>query len=356
MSKHSLISAVLAAAFLAAPQASAAPDPRYVAEAETNAPGSADLALSRRYQGSFILGQTVKEFDQIDLVAGPALGKPYSNDKKFSKTIPAQGKVTRTAYLTPVNRSSLEVIQNFKDELAGKGFSPVFECAKEACGESFSVLKYRWDNKASQPIGPKYTQIRQLLLNAVFDQVLDVRYAPLKKSGPEGDTFVALYAGVNTGGGHGSFSDVVRDRASILVEAVEPKGMETRMETVLAAKIAGDLTAQGRAVFYGIYFDFDKADIKPDSAPQLAEMAKALKADPALKVYIVGHSDNQGKLDYNIGLSQRRAEAVVKALSSTHGIPPARLTAKGVGPLAPLASNKDAAGQAKNRRVEMVVQ
>jgi outer membrane protein OmpA-like peptidoglycan-associated protein len=345
-----------AVALAAAPVALAAPDPRYVAEAEKDAPGAADLALSRRYEGSKILGQTVKAFDEIALVAGPALGKSFSNDKKFSKTIAAQGKVTRTAYLTPVNRSSLEVIQNFKNELAGKGFAPVFECAKEACGESFGVLRYAWDNKAAQPIGPNYTQIRELLINAIFSQVLDPRYALMKKTGPEGDTYVALYAGVNTGGSHGSFSDVVRDRASILVEAVEPKGMETRMETVSAEKIAGDLTAQGRAVFYGIYFDFDKAELKPESAPQLAEMAKTLKADPKLKVYIVGHSDNQGKLDYNLGLSQRRAEAVVKALTAAHGIPVVRLTAKGAGPVAPLASNRDDAGRAKNRRVEMVEQ
>jgi OmpA-OmpF porin, OOP family len=348
---------VFAAAFsLAAPAAASQLDPRYVAEAEKDAPGAQDLALSRRYTGSFILGQTVKQFDELDLVAGPAEGKTWDNKKKFSKTIPAQGKVTRTAYLTPVNRSSLEVIQNFKSELAAKGFAPVFECAKEACGESFAALKYRWDNKASQPVGPNYPQIRQLLLNAIFDQVLDLRYALMKKSGPEGDTYVALYSGVNTGGGHGSFSDVVRDRTSILVEAVEPKAMETRMETVTAEKIADDLTAQGRAVFYGIYFDFDKADIKPDSAPQLAEMAKALKANPKLKVYIVGHTDNQGKLDYNLGLSQRRAEAVARALTAAHGIPLARLTAKGAGPLAPLASNRDEPGRAKNRRVEMVEQ
>lgn len=347
----------ICAAFWGAPLAAlSAPDPRYVAEAEKDAPSAVDLALSRRYQGSFILGQTVKEFDEIDLVAGPAQGKPWDNGKKFSKLISVQGKITRTAYLTPLNRSSLEVIQNFKNELASKGFTSVYECAKEACGESFPVLKYNWNDKNAKPIGPNYTQIRQLLLTAIFDQVLDARYALMKKSGADGDTYVALYAGVNTGGGHGSFSDVVRDRASILVEAVEPRGMETRMETVTAEKIADDLSAQGRAVFYGIFFDFDKADIKPESAPQLAEMAKALKSSPKLKVYIVGHSDNQGKLDYNLSLSQRRADAVVKALSTSHGIAAARMTAKGAGPLAPLASNRDEPGRAKNRRVEMVEQ
>lgn len=353
MTKSMLVFVAAAVVFLAQPSF-AAPDASYVAEAEKDAPGSADLALSRRYQGSFILGQTVKEFDELELVAGPATGQPWDNDKKFSKVVSVQGKVTRTAYLTPLNRSSLEVIQNFKNELSAKGFAAVFECAKEACGESFPVLKYNWNNKAAQPVGANYSQVRQLLITAIFDQVLDLRYALMKKSGPDGDTYVALYAGVNTGGSHGSFSDVVRDRASILVEAVEPKGMETRMETVSAAKIAGDLTAQGRAVFYGIYFDFDKADIKPESAPQLAEMAKALKANPKLTVYIVGHTDNQGKLDYNLSLSQRRADAVVKALATSHGIPAARMIAKGAGPLAPLAHNRDEPGRAKNRRVEMV--
>jgi outer membrane protein OmpA-like peptidoglycan-associated protein len=177
----------------------------------------------------------------------------------------------------------------------------------------------------------------------------------MKRSAPDGDTYVALYAGLNTGGGMGSYSDVVRDRVSILVEAVEPRAMDQKMVTVTAEKIKDDLTAQGRAVFYGVFFDIDKADIKPQSKPQLEEMAKALKANPALKVYIAGHTDNQGKLDYNLGLSQRRADAVVQALVGL-GIPAARLTAKGVGPLAPLASNRDETGRAKNRRVEMVEQ
>jgi outer membrane protein OmpA-like peptidoglycan-associated protein len=85
-------------------------------------------------------------------------------------------------------------------------------------------------------------------------------------------------------------------------------------------------------------------------------MAKALKADPKLKVLIVGHTDNQGKLDYNTSLSQRRAEAVAKALSAKHGIDAKRMTARGLASLAPLATNRTDEGRAKNRRVEMVEQ
>jgi len=70
---------------------------------------------------------------------------------------------------------------------------------------------------------------------------------------------------------------------------------------------------------------------------------------------VVGHTDNQGELAYNESLSGRRAAAVVEALVSTHGIAPARLQSRGVGPLAPVASNATAAGQALNRRVEIVI-
>ena len=84
------------------------------------------------------------------------------------------------------------------------------------------------------------------------------------------------------------------------------------------------------------------------------EIAKLLKTDAALKLRVVGHIDNQGGLDSNIALSKRRAEAVNAALVSQHGIAAGRLSACVVGDLAPVASNTDEAGRAKNRRVELV--
>ena len=100
----------------------------------------------------------------------------------------------------------------------------------------------------------------------------------------------------------------------------------------------------------------DKADIKPASAPQLEEMGRYLQQNPSVAVYIVGHTDNQGKLDYNLSLSQRRAEAVVTALSTTYKVTRTRLVGKGVANLAPVASNQSDGGRAKNRRVELVLQ
>ena len=105
---------------------------------------------------------------------------------------------------------------------------------------------------------------------------------------------------------------------------------------------------------YGIYFDTGKATLKPESDAALAEIAKLLTADTALKLNVVGHTDNAGSLDANMKLSQARAEAVAKALTRRHGIAASRLKSFGVASLAPVASNDSEDGRAKNRRVELV--
>jgi outer membrane protein OmpA-like peptidoglycan-associated protein len=135
---------------------------------------------------------------------------------------------------------------------------------------------------------------------------------------------------------------------------VRVKAMEQSI-VLSADQIGKDLGTGGKVVFYGIYFDTDKATIKAESAPTLAEMAKWLKANAGAKVYIVGHTDMQGAHDHNVKLSRDRAASVVAALAGPHGIAKDRLLADGAGPLAPVASNADEAGRAKNRRVEMVL-
>ena len=121
-----------------------------------------------------------------------------------------------------------------------------------------------------------------------------------------------------------------------------------------AASWLSDITTTGHAAVYGIYFDTDKAEIKPESEPALAEMAKLLKNNSSLSVFIVGHTDATGEIGHNMKLSQDRAASVVNALVAKHEIATARLKPYGVASLAPVASNKTADGKAKNRREELV--
>ena len=155
--------------------------------------------------------------------------------------------------------------------------------------------------------------------------------------------FVGCSGGAESGGCGGSTHRIVR------IAAME-QGV-----VVSADQIRKSLTDTGKVVFYGIYFDTDKATLKAESEPTLVEMGKFLKANASTKVFIVGHTDMQGAVERNQKLSQERAAAVVAALAGKHGIAKDRLTPDGVGPLAPVAANDSEAGRAKNRRVEMVL-
>ncbi|HXX58485.1 MAG TPA: OmpA family protein [Thermodesulfovibrionales bacterium] len=133
---------------------------------------------------------------------------------------------------------------------------------------------------------------------------------------------------------------------------VETKPMEQEV-TADASALNQSITATGKAVVYGIYFDTGKSEIKPESTPTLDEITKLLKENPRLKLYVVGHTDDTGNLESNLKLSSDRAAAVAKALTG-RGIEASRLKPAGVGPYCPVDTNRTEEGKAKNRRVELV--
>jgi OOP family OmpA-OmpF porin len=134
---------------------------------------------------------------------------------------------------------------------------------------------------------------------------------------------------------------------------VEREQMEQKV-TVNADALLGDIATTGHVAVYGIYFDHGSATIKQESKPSLNTIADMLKANQSLKLYVVGHTDMTGEFEYNVSLSLKRANAVVKALVSEYGIAAERLTGKGAGPLCPIGSNKNEDGRKLNRRVELV--
>ena len=130
--------------------------------------------------------------------------------------------------------------------------------------------------------------------------------------------------------------------------------MDSGLVAASAAEMAEGIERNGHIAIHAIYFDTGKATIKPESTPALEEIAKLLKANTSLKLIVVGHTDNVGALEMNMKLSADRAAAVAAALGGTYSIEPSRLRAHGVGPLAPVASNRTEEGRAKNRRVDLV--
>jgi OmpA-OmpF porin, OOP family len=171
-------------------------------------------------------------------------------------------------------------------------------------------------------------------------QFEDPRYTVLKvsKDGKE------IWTQVDTAWGRGYVLTIVEKHAMT-------------QEVVASAELfRSGLKATGHVEVPGIFFDTGKSELKAESDAAIGEVAKLLKADPALKVFVVGHTDNVSGLDLNTKLSQARADAVVQALVAKHGIAAARMVGRGVGPLAPVASNENEEGRARNRRVELVKQ
>src|SRR3954454_2548678 len=129
----------------------------------------------------------------------------------------------------------------------------------------------------------------------------------------------------------------------------------TRIRVAESQKsIYDSLASTGRWTTQGILFDTGKSNIKPESTPTLKEIAATLKQHPELKIEVQGHTDNVGKPDANLKLSQARADAVKQALATDYGVTAGQLTAKGYGDTKPAADNKTPEGRQNNRRVELV--
>lgn len=101
-----------------------------------------------------------------------------------------------------------------------------------------------------------------------------------------------------------------------------------------------------------VEFDFDKADVKPKYHGVIEKVAEFMKKYPETTTVIEGHTDNRGKYEYNIKLSERRAESVKNYLVEKFGIDASRLSTKGYGYTKPVATNATAAGRQKNRRID----
>lgn len=264
------------------------------------------------YPGSWMdQPSEVNAFDEFDLPTGP------NQNGKVSKSEHLEGKVTTFYYRSPEGRSTLEVFRNYENAFKKAGFTTLFTCKGGQCGEQVGLK------------GLGYLPYSD-----------EARYLAVKLPRAEGDVYIGMHV-------------QAIDTKFVIVEV---KPMETGLVKISAEELKKDLFQTGHVAVYEILFDTAKAELKPQSEAALKEITTLLTRNPTLKLHVVGHTDNVGVLPQNLDLSRRRAQAVVTALSTTHKVPAARLHAEGVGPLAPVASNEQEAGRARNRRVELVQQ
>jgi OmpA-OmpF porin, OOP family len=319
--------------------------------AQTDAPGTRDHPMVKRYEGSWILGYQQREYTDFHVPTGP-LKVDYSNQSQpfsLERSVKVEGRYTRVLYVVPVKRATLEVMRNYVEDLEAKGFKRLFACGGADCGPSQGQqLITHWIYPIASTQKPRNKgQMTEFALN--FPE--DVRYAAYWLDRPEGSVYVALAIAENK---FNQWPETF-DKVMVVLDVVEVGRMERRMVDPKADEMKRGLDQNGKVALYGIQFDFNKAEIKPDSAGTLEEIAKLLQANAGLKLYVVGHTDGVGTVAYNKDLSEKRAAAVVQWLVAKHRIAADRLTPAGVGPLAPVATNATEEGRAKNRRVELVV-
>lgn len=275
----------------------------------------ADHPAVTRYAGSELTRRDDDGFRTYRLVT--AVEPSGKRDEDALPTLAVDGKVTRLSYENPPGRSGPEVFANYRAALEKAGYQVLFACEAAACGPAYAAS--RW----ARVTGMRYASG-------------DMGYLAARSGQGQGNVYVAVLAG----------------KLRHQVEVVEAREMDTGLVT--AADLAAGIRNEGRVVLDGLYFDTDKATLRAQSRPALAEIATFLRENPTLDVYIVGHTDAKGTLDHNLRLSRERAAAVVRELRDRHGVAPARLAAHGVGPLVPVRSNQGEAGRTLNRRVEMV--
>lgn len=307
--------------------------------AAEDAEGCADHPAVTRYPGTELTWCVTENFSPYRVPLGPVTGY-----RAIGEWEDVEGRLTRNFYVYEgTDRTQAEVYVNFRDalteagfDLLGTGMFPTSARSGEIGGRSWQEVVFRENGWSAN-----------------------------------GEPVNLLIAGSSTSGGSGAViarkvraDDTIyvvfnveqhdEDTVAMLIDVVETKAAEMGLVVANAEAMGADIEELGKTVITGLMFDHDKATLKPQSAPALAEAAKLLAALPNTSFYVVGHTDSTGTHAYNMKLSADRAAAVREALVEDYGIAPDRLESAGVGPLSPMFTNSSDGGREQNRRVELV--
>lgn len=319
-----------------------------------------DPAYLGRFTGAKQLTYTAAEFDALTVPLAalePVPGKrDGSNNAIFAagKKLEVEGRRQHYVYLLPEGTSPLAAIRNYQNQAKAKGGKALFECKDKECGGGDNYVN--WGGGGSQSIAMTIWPSDKIINRhksaegcAMRGKPTEKRFTALEIPGEHAHATVLAF-NVEVAGECKAYNG----RTFVMVDTVEAKAMAQTMETPSADEMVASITTSGRVALYGILFDSGKTEVKPESKATMDEIGKLLAANKSLKLLVVGHTDNVGGFPPNLDLSKKRAEAVVAQLVAQYKVPATRLQAFGVAYASPVAPNIDAAGRAKNRRVELV--
>lgn len=278
---------------------------------------------------------------------------PYSGGQVPTKV--TEGALQQTAWrVQAAGLTTLQLLAPLRDQVAGAGFTIIFECEAVACGGfdfrygtdvlpepemhvDLGDFRYLAAEKRTAE-GPEY-------LSLIVSRAVDLGFVQVTRVGADAAPLPEVRMSAGTLGR--------ADRALPLTEGVAPPG-----QVVLSAPTGGladRLRTGGAQVLADLVFETGSAALSEGEFPALAELAGFLKANPQARVMLVGHTDATGGLEANTALSRERARSVRDRLVAAFEIPPRQVDAEGVGFLSPRAPNDTEAGRLANRRVEVML-
>lgn len=247
------------------------------------------------------------------------------------------GVVQTQVWQIPGAPSVPDLTDTLRASLARQGFEILFHCADRACGG--------FDFRYALPVGDA---------PEMHVDLGDFHYIAARQEDGGATAALMVSRGADTGYVHLAIVDDQARAATILSTRGAATIPVTGAETA-AMTLAERLEATGRAPLDDLSFATGASELSGDDFPSLIALAGLLEDRPDLRVALVGHTDADGALSGNIALSQARAEAVRDHLVTMLGADAGRITAEGIGFLAPRASNATPEGREANRRVEVVV-
>lgn len=312
---------------------------------------AAEPALSLEFPGpAEVTGTRRDALNSLRLPIGPFAAGTI-------KTTLAEGTVDQTAWrISLPGLSSLQLMQPLRAQITEAGYAVIYECETEACGG----FDFRYG-------------ISLLPEPGMHIDLGDFRYLAARLEGPLGPEFVSLIVSRSVENGFVQLSRIGKS-AQVLPALTEPdktpiaqpQGQTEPPPPELAPKAAadtgndaGDFAARLRSgqslALEDLVFISGSAALAEADYASLTFLSDWLRANPASKVMLVGHTDASGGLAANIALSKQRAQSVRQRLIAAFGIPASQIASEGVGYLAPRDSNFSADGKQRNRRVEVML-
>ena len=304
---------------------------------QQDADGCEDHPLITRFPEARLVWCDLQKFSAYHVATGKMAGY-----RKIDEWIDLEGSIARYNYQLEDQKSTMsEVYQNYRNaikrsgfELLAEGFDPNRSKATEVGGRTWVGTAFK---KNPLPGNSK----SKLFLGSSSSGGYGYIAAKLERSTGNVYAVVAVY-------------QQRKDMVVIQVDIIEEAPLDDGKITVDADYIAREIAMNGTVALYGIYFDFDQSTVKPESKETLDAIAEFMKKHPEINLYVVGHTDMKGSLEYNMKLADARANAVVHKLTAEYNLNKDRLEGKGIGPLAPKSTNDSDDGRTLNRRVELV--